>query len=339
MRRGPGLLLAVLLLTGCGGSVVEGTAVPRPATVSLAGVAGAEAVTVDVAATEDGRSVALLAPPGGDLVLADVAADGTATAVPVPGLDAERPGLTVVAAAGEGVVVVGVADGRLAFVAAGAQGAGSPQPVGTVGAADVAAVDAVTGAGVLYLALSGVGRPDRLLAVDPATGAVRGELELPGVPRDLRGTDDGGVVVAVDTGRSASVLTVDAALGVVAETPLGSGAAGPLTVADGEVYGTVGRTGEVSITRGAEVLTTVPGDLPAAVVVDPATEVATLVDTVADAEVPRVLQRTVDLAAGEVLSEVELCDSGAVDGADVDRAGRVSVVSDCRGEPTLWRLR
>jgi hypothetical protein len=337
VRGSRGFLIAAVLLTGCGGAPDEDTATAGPEPIPLAAVAGADAGVLGVAATDDGRSVVLLAPPGGPLALADVAADGSATAVPVPGLDAERPGLTRIAATGEDVVVVGFAAGRVALVPAGPQGAGAPQPVGTLGGADVAALHVTAADGVLWLALTGIDGTDRLLAVDPASGAVRTEVALPGTPRDLTTTGDGGVVVATDTGRAAAAVTVDAS-GTVSEVPLGPGAAGPVTVADGEVYATVGGSGEVSIARGAEVLATVPGDLPAALVVDPAGEEVTLVDTVADSEVPRVLQRTVDLSAGEVTGEVELCDSGAVAGADVDDAGRGSVVSDCRGEPTLWRF-
>ncbi|SFT66835.1 hypothetical protein SAMN05660657_02287 [Geodermatophilus amargosae] len=339
--RGPSaLLLAAVLLTGCGGTSVEDAAPSgqRPPSVSLAEVAGVDADVLGVVSPDAGRSVVLLAPPGGPLTLADVAADGTATAVPLPGLDADRPGLTRIAAAGDGVVVVGFAAGRVALVAAGPQGAAAPQPVGTLGAADVAALDVTAAEGVLYLALSRIDGTDLLLAVDPATGAVRAEVGLPGTPRDLGTTEDDGVVVATDTGRTAVVVTADPGLAAVTETPLGPGAAGPLTVVDGEVYATVGGRGDLRITRGAEVLATVAGDLPAVLVVDPAGGEATLVDTVADSEVPRVLLRTVDLSAGDVVAEVELCDSGAVDGADVDGTGRGSVVSDCRGEPTLWRL-
>ncbi|NEM05427.1 YncE family protein [Geodermatophilus normandii] len=341
MRGSPALLLTAVLLTGCGGtSSGEGTepSGQQPPSVSLAEVAGVDADVLGVASTDDGRSVVLLAPSGGPLTLADVAADGTATAVPLPGIDADRPGLTRIAAAGDGVVVVGFAAGRVALVAAGPQGAGAPQPVGTLGAADVAALDVTAADGVLHLALSRIDGTDLLLAVDPATGAVRAELTLPGPARDLATTEDGGVVVATDTGRAAVAVTADAGLAAVTEVPLGPGAPGPLTVADGEVYTTVGGTRDLRITRGAEVLATVPGDLPAVLVVDPAGGKATLVDTVADSEVPRVLLRTVDLAAGDVVAEVELCDSGAVDGADVDGTGRGSVVSDCRGEPTLWRF-
>ncbi|SFO42800.1 hypothetical protein SAMN05660359_03393 [Geodermatophilus obscurus] len=339
VRRPAGPLLAAVLLAGCGGAAEE-TASPegqRPGTVSLADVAGADAAVLDAAATDDGRAVVLLAPPGGPLTLADVTADGSATAVPVPGLDAERQGLARVAAADDGVVVVGFAAGRVTLVPATAQGAGAPQPVGTLGAADVTALDVTARADVLYLALSGVDGTHRLFAVDPATGAVRDEAELPGTPRDLE-TTDGGVAVATDSGRSATVVTFDAALDVVAELPAGPGTAGPLTVVDGAVYATAGRTGEVTVSRDGEVLASVPGDLPALVTVDPAGEVATLVDTVADSEVPRVLRRTVDLATDEVTDEVELCDSGAVAGADVDAAGRGAVAADCRGEPVLWRL-
>ncbi len=337
MRRCSGLLLAAVLLTGCGGAAEEATSPGRlPGAMSLADVAGADADVLDVAATDDGRAVVLLAPPGGPLTLADVTADGSATAVPVPGLDAERQGLARVAAVGNGVVVVGFAAGRVTLVPATAQAAGAPQPVGTLGAADVTALDVTGGADVLYLALSGVDGTHRLFAVDPVTGAVRDETELPGTPRDLE-TTDGGVAVATDTGRAATVVTLDAALDGVAEVPAGPGTAGPLSVVDGQVYATAGRTGEVSVSRDGEVLATVPGDLPALVTVHPAGEVATLVDTVADSEVPRVLQRTVDLASDEVTGEVELCDSGAVAGADVGPGGTV-VVSDCRDEPTLWRL-
>lgn len=342
VRRVPGLLLAAVLLAGCGsgsGSEETATAGDRPpGSVSLAGVAGADAEVLDVAATVDGRAVALLAPPGGPLTLADVAADGTATAVPVPGLDTERQGLARVAAVDGGAVVVGFAAGRVTLVPATAGGAGRPQPVGTLGAADVTALDVAGGGDVLYLALGAVDGSARLVAADPATGAVVAVAALPGTPRDLATTEDGGVAVAADAGRSATVTTLDAGLDVVAEVPAGPGAAGPLTVADGAVYATAGRSGEVSVSRDGEVLATVPGDLPALVTVDPAAEVATLVDTVADGEVPRVLRRTVDLAAGEVTGEAELCDSGAVAGADVDPAGGAVVVSDCRGEPTLWRL-
>ncbi len=339
MRRSAGLLLAAVLLSACGGAA-EDTAAgeDRPdGSVSLADVAGADAAVLDAAATDDGRAVVLLAPPGGPLTLADVAADGSATAVPVPGLDAERQGLARVAATGDGVVVVGFAAGRVTLVPATAQGAGAPQPVGTLGAADVTALDVTATADVLHLALSGVDGTHRLVAADPATGAVRGQTVLPGIPRDLE-TTDGGVAVATDAGRSATVTTYDAALGVVTEVPAGPGSAGPLTVVDGTVYATAGRSGEVSVSRDGEVLATVPGDIPALVVVDPVAEVATLVDTVADSEVPRVLQRTVDLAAGEVTGEVELCDSGAVAGADTDAAGRAVAAGGCGGEPVLWRI-
>ncbi|MGY1737035.1 hypothetical protein [Geodermatophilus sp. SYSU D00684] len=335
MRPSPGLVLAALLLTGCGGAIA-GTAIPGPTRVSLTDVAGADAEVLDVAATDDGRSVALLAPPGGPLTLADVAADGTVAAVPLRGLDSERPGLTRIAADGDGVVVVGFAAGRVALVEADLRRVGAPRPVGTLGAADVAALDAVVRDGVLHLALSGIDGTHRLVAVGPESGVVRDEVALPGTPRDLHTSGDGLVVVATDTGRSASVVIIDGELEVIGEVPLGPGAAGPLTVVDGHVYATVGGSGDVSIARGSEVLATVPGDLPALVTVDG--DEATLVDTVADGEVPRVLQRSVDLAAGEVVAEVELCDGGAVDGADVDGSGRASVVSDCRGEPVLWRF-
>ncbi len=339
MRRLPGLLLAAVLLSGCGEAAEDAatTGDRPPGSVSLAGAAGPDADVLDVAATEDGRAVVLLAPPGGPLTLADVAADGSATAVPVPGLDAERQGLARVAATGEDVVVVGFAAGRVTLVPASAQGAGAPQPVGTLGAADVTALDVTATADVLHLALSGVDGTHRLVAVDPATGAVRGQTVLPGTPRDLE-TTDGGVAVAIDTGRAATVVTYDAAFDVVAELPAGPGTAGPLAAVDGAVVATAGRAGEVTVSRDGEALTTVPGDLPALVTLDPAGTVATLVDTVADSEVPRVLQRTVDLAAGEVTGEVELCDSGAVAGADVDAAGGAVAAGGCGGEPVLWRI-
>ncbi|MGY1653337.1 hypothetical protein [Geodermatophilus sp. SYSU D01119] len=337
MRRFPALLVAAALLTGCGGSVAADASggTPGPAPVSLADVAGADAGVLGVAALPDGRAVVLLAPPGGPLTLADVAADGTATAVPVPGLDAERPGLTRIAATGDGVVVVGTAAGRIALVAVGPHGAGGVQPVGTIGAADVAAVHVAGGPDSLHLALGGITGSARVVAVDPATGAVRGTATLPGTPRDLQPTGDGGAVVATEDGPAAAVTTLDAAAAVVGTAPLGNGSTGPLTVVDGEVYAITGSRGELRITRGAEVLTTVDGDLPAAIAVDPDAGTATLVDTVSDAEVPRVLERTVDLASEEVTGEVELCDSGAVTGTDL-RGG--AVVADCRGEPTLWRL-
>ncbi|MGY1714243.1 hypothetical protein ACI78R_07285 [Geodermatophilus sp. SYSU D01106] len=337
MRRSPALLVAAVLLTGCGGPVAADAASSQgPDPIPLGDVAGADAGVLGVASLPDGRSVVLLAPPGGPLTLADVAADGTATAVPVPGLDAERPGLTRIAATGDGVVVVGTAAGRVALVAVGPQGAGEVQPVGTIGAADVAAVHVAGGTDSLHLALGGITGTARVVAVDPATGAVRGTATLPGTPRDLQPTGDGGAVVATEDGPAAAVTTVDAAAAVVGATPLGNGSAGPLTVAGGEVYATAGSRGELRITRGAEVVTTVDGDLPAAIAVDGST--ATLVDTVSDAEVPRVLERTVDLASGEVTGEVELCDSGSVAGADLDDEGGGAVVADCRGEPTLWRL-
>ncbi len=331
-------MLAAVLLTGCGAAAEEGAPSGQaPGTVSLADVAGADATVLDAATTGDGRAVVLLAPPGGPLTLADVAADDSTTAVPVPGLDAERQGLARIAATGDVVVVVGIAAGRVTLVPATTQGAGAPQPVGTLGAADVTALDVTATADVLYLALSAVDGTHRLFAVDPATGAVRDEATLPGTPRDLAPTD-GGLAVATDAGRSATVVVLDAALDVVAEVDAGPGTAGPLTAVDGGVVTTAGRTDEVTVTRDGEVLATVPGDLPALITLDPAGEVATLVDTVADGEVPRVLQRSVDLAAGEVTDEVGLCDNGAVAGADVDAAGRGVAAGDCGGEPVLWRI-
>ncbi len=337
MRRSPGpLLAAVLVLAGCS-TTVAGTATPPDAdtaAVSLAGVAGADADVLGVARADD-RAVVLLAPPGGPLTLADVAADGTARPVPLTDLDPARTDLTRITPGAVGrVVVVGVADGQVAAVVANEAGTSGALPVEGLAAADVADLEVVadTYGDVLHLAVTGTDGASRLLTVDTFTGAVRTEVPLPGPARGLSADDDGDLVaVSTDAGGAAAVTTP------AGTVPLGQGSAGPLTVADGEVYATVGGTGEVSVVRGDEVLATVPGDFPAALAVDLFDDTATLVDTPGDGEVPRVVVRTVDLAGGGVLAEVELCDSGSVAGADVGPGGGV-VVSDCRGEPTLWRL-
>ncbi len=390
MRRRLLLLTSSLLLAtaGCASGGAAGRAPVEAARTTVtapgSGPAGDHTDVRGLFAGPDGTTLVVLA--GADAARGDDAAPGAALAV--VGAD----GTTVQATAelapgsrpdtafghGGGAVVAGVVwpgEGPIGYALQAVDPAtGAPSavlPVAVPGEVQLTGSAAAPGPdGVLYVAVSRSSDAPLLLAVDPATGAVRASAEL-----DL--TVDGavptsaeveGLAVAPDGSSiavTASVLgpdpwapgrsllatvgpdlaargaPVDLAPGYVGSS-VGDLAVGP----DGTAYAVVwgddagrrGRHDVVAVAPGANAPAVLTGG--AGLVHTPVTELAvdggvlwlTLQREAATASLVRL-----DPATGELGTPVELCD-GLAGRLLVDADGTRTVGATCDGEAVLWRL-